>query len=861
MKAYKLIYVFSRNNENNDIEYKEAIKYEGVPEEDVNLALELCMNSIRSHYANYSEEYNGYFSLFTFTKLGSGSFCFYKLDGKEGQYTACILIIRDGYLAFHPIQLMGCEVFNIDSTNNDRGLNTIFSGGLAGKLKPAEEINFEKTSAFIKNRGDYSLRNMLDILLDTCENPVFIKLYDRLDNIILWIAALQMAFPVEIAHSLFFSIESSNSDLAQCIITTWENGFKKFEETESRDIYSFNFIMGRMSRAIKEFRLTRLIEMGYMISAETLNAFHRFLCKFNYKKIDNELEKCYKLFNMINFGFGNTEEEEIEKAIEFAELYGSQTVQEELFEGIQNILIKIDYELGIEKIKILSDFMYKTAVNSKERIYLDKANDFFFRFTDEFIMKFGNIDMEDLLDFYKDIKKLALKYMDRIIKFAVSPVRLKQIGEYLGGDAHPAQCELYIHMIINDLIIIRYSWNRAMHIEGFEEFIKACVNGISIEKVNYEKIFNTIGRNVDYFVHISLLLYNRLLLSGQTDDFISCFSSCILEKSPSWGEEVHSAIYETDINTKLLFQEFIFNLKGKPNKQEYFWSSFKYGQKDIPGYYKKYVAEAVKMYLSVLDEEYLPAESKKLIRFIFDKEIALDKETLKLVIKEYENTLQMVEPPEEEFMLIQKIDRIKKEKFITTLPDVSGLIVFAMWISNPGGSRRLSLKDILEDCPDFKRIGNRYFQYLEWCLPHIIEYAEVSDDHKQIIDLFCKDNEEEEFFNLYIGIIEKRCLQNKSSGYSKVLNFLLNYYYYILPKYVYMGEEHLIENMNEKIAELLEGDYIRNINDLDKDLTYEFQKRELSVPVMWKEIYTKSREKRGNPIFNQVRKIFGKNRQ
>lgn len=859
MKAYRLVYTFGKNKDKDDMEYNENIKPDGVSEEDTNQVLELCINSIKNHYANYSEEYNGYFSMFTFTKLDSGSFCFYKLDGKEGQYTACILIIRDGCMAFYPIQLAGCEVFNVASENNTSGLNMLFSGGLAGKLKPSEEISFERISTFIKNKGDYCLRNMLDIILDKYENPVSIKVYDRLDNIILWIAALQMAFPVKIAHSLFFSIESSSSDLAECVITTWINEHKEIGETENLDIYYFNFITGKASRAVNESRLTRLIEMGYIISAETLNAFHGFLSKFKYEKIDSELEKCYKLFNMINFGFGNTKEDEIEKAIEFASLYGSQAVQEELSENIQSILINIDYELGIEKVKVLADFMYKTAVKSKEKIYLDKANDFFFRFTDEFIMKSSAIDSWDLLDFYENVKKLALKYVDRIINFSVSPVRLKQIGDYLGEGVHTDQSEFYIHMIINDLIEIKYSWNRAMHIEGFEEFIKACVSGISIKKADYEQIFNTISKDIDYFSHVSLLLYNILLPSGSTDDFISTFSKCISEKSSGWAEEAHSAIYEIDMNTRLLFEEFVFNLKEKPNKQEYFWSSFKYGQKDIPVYYKKYIAEAVKIYLSVLDKEYLPSESVKLIRFIIDSEIVLDKETLKYVIKEYENTLQLVEPSEEELELIQNIDRIKKEKYISTLPDVSGLITFAVWISNPGGSHRLRLKDIFEDCPDFKRIDNRYFQYLLWCLPHIVEYAEVSDDHKQIIDQFCKENVEEEFFNIYIEIIKKRCLQNKSSGYSKVLNFLLSYYYYTLPKYVYMGNEHLIQNMNEKIEELLEGDYIRNIKDLDKDLTYEFQKRDLSVPVMWKEIYTKSREKRGNPIFNQVRKMFGKN--
>lgn len=855
MKAYRLICNFSKNEDKGEIEYIEGSKHEGAPEEDVKQVLELCISSIKNHYSNYSEGYNGYFSEFTFTKLNSGSFCIYKLEGKEDHYTSCILIIENGYLPFYPIQLFGSEVLSIE---NNKGLNISFFGGLSGKLKPVEGISFEKNSAFLKGKGDNSLRSMLDILFDTYENPVLIKVQDKLDNLVLWIAALQMAFPIEMAHSIFFTIESSNSDLAASIITTWENGFKKLEMAEDKEVYSFNFIMGRTSRAINEFRLTRLIEMGYIISPETLNAFHKFLNKFNYKMVDNGLEKCYKLFNMINFGLGNAEDEELEGALEFVKLYGPQAVLEELFEGFQNILTKIDYEINMEKVKMLSDFMFEVGVKSKERIYLDRASDFFFRFMDMLIMKLNTIDSEDLLEFYEDIKKIASRHVDRIIKYSISAVRLKQIGEYLGENNNPQKSAFYVQMILGDLIRVKYSWNKAMYIDGFGEFISASIQGVSINGEDYEAIFNTISMDVDYFSHFSVLLYNNLISKGAAMDFVACFSKCISEKTEDFADEAHGEIFEIDMNTRLIFEEFIFNLKDKPNKSEYFWSSFKYGQKDIPGHMKNYTGEAVKIYFSLLDEKDFPVESRKLIRFIVDKDITTDKETLRYIIKEYENTLQLIEPAEEELMLIQSIDRIKYEKNISTMPDVTGLILFAMNISNPGGGHRLKLNEILENYPDFKRIDSRYIQYLQWCLPHIIEYLEVSEDHKQIIDLFCIEGMEEEFFNFYIEIIEKRCQQNKSSGYSKVLNFLLSYYYYFLPKYVYMEEEHLIESMNEKISELLEGDYIRNINDLDKDLTYEFQKRELSVPIMWKEIYMKSREKRGNPLFNQVKRMFSK---
>lgn len=845
MKAYKFVYVFDKKEDIYDIRDWENIKHGGVSEEEAKEIAEFCIVSIKSYYANYSEEYAGFLRKFAYTRLESGNLCLCRLEGKENQYAASTLIIKDGCLPFYPIQLFGSDIFS-----NEEKLNTLFSGELSAKLKPTPGTSFERVSAFIKGRGDYSLRNMLDILLDTNENPVAIKIIDKLENVLLWIAALQMAFPVEIAHSLFFFIDTSSTDFTECIIATENIG-------EAKE-YTFNFVTGRISRGINEFRLTRLVEMGYIISAETINAFHKFLSKFSCKKFNNELEKCYKLFNMINFGLGNTENEDLGEALEFAGMYSSQAVLEELFEGFQLILTKIEYDLNFEKVKLLSEFMYKTAVNSREKIYLDRTNDFFFGFTDKYIMKVNILNGEEFFDFYEDIKKTAGRNSDRIISHSVSIVRLKQIADFLSKEEHPLQAELYMCMIIKDLIASRYSWNKAMHIEGFEEFIKVCTLSLSTDKSNHDQIFGVIGGNVDYLSHVSLLIYNILLQRGKAEDFISSFSRCISEKSPEFSVDARDSIYEIDINTSLLFEEFIFNLRQSSNKPECFWSSFRYGQGEIPGYFKKYVSEAIKAYLPLLSGEHLPVECKKLIRFILDRDIEADKETLRYIIKEYENILKLTEPSEEEYGLIRDIDKIKNKMYISTTPDITGIITFAMWVSNPGMGHRLSLKEVLEECPDFRKMDNRYIEFLSWCIPHIIEYAEVSDDHKQIVDRFCREGDEEGFFSLYLDIIEKRCLQNKSSGYSKVLNFLLSYYYYILPGYVYMGEENLIENMNQKISELLEGEYIRNINDLDKDLTYEFQKRELSVPVMWKDVFTKSKEKRANPIFNQVRKLFGK---
>lgn len=860
MKAYRLVYILNKKKDRENIDYKVDVKASEVTEEDIKETADYCISFIKRHYSGHSEEFNGVLNIFSFSKLSSGGYCSLKIVGKEGEFEAAILIIKDGHLPFYPIQLYGTEALDIDKIRSQSGIGSFLSSGLAGRLKASEIIKFEKASEFLKSKNDTSLRNMLDILFDTYEDKFEIKLYDKLENVINWLAAISMAFPVELAYNINFLLSYYDGDVAEGIVSIYEAGLMEIKEGERVESFTFNFTSGRTSRAVNQFRITRLIEMGYIISVETLNAFHKFQSKFSYKKIDNELEKCYKLFNFINFGLGKAEDDEVKGAIEFATAYGTQSVFEELSEGFQNILNKIEYKLTIEQIKTLSEFLYKTALKSREKIYLDRANDFYFRFLDEYIMEAKDIDEEDLMSFHEEIKKANSKYKDRIINHSINTVRLKQIGDYLEKELHPIQAKFYYRMILGDLLDIRYSLNRAKHIEGFNDFLNSAINSLLGESINYKPILEVIEKNTEYFTQITLMFYKKLIIEGYTIDFIRSFAECNENKSERMSKDIRMMIYELDESTKLLLDEFLCNLRKTDVRTEYFWKEINFETGEIPVYYTRFLSEGIKVYLNLLNETEITTEGPRLIKFISEKNISVDRETLKNIIKSYENTLSLFKPTEEEMDIIQSIEFIKNDNRIETLPDVSGLIVYARDLCKPGREVVPKLKEIIENCPDLRWLDGKYYPYLSWFLLNVLDYTETLEDHKTIIDNFCRSGEEEQFFVLYTEIIKNRCMDNKSSGYVKVLNFLLCYYFYLLPKYIYTGDEHLLESINQRIEGLLDEEYIRNINDLNKDLTYEFQKRGLSVPVLWLETYRRAKEERGSSLLKSVLKVFNRSK-
>jgi hypothetical protein len=479
MKVLKLVCTFIRDEKSGKIEYSIDSKSEGIAEDEVKEISEGCIRKIGEDEAKVCS------SWFYFYRLLNGKYLMCSLKAEEEKYNLAAITF-DGYLPCHPVQFYGSEIF---TENSDRGIGGLFSRGLSSRLKPSDKIDFEHTSVFMKNRNDRALEYLFDFLMDdeplgdrSQQNSIqrgssteqdegipekrgnSLQIRDMSVNIINWMTAVIMAFPLENAHNISFSLEVFKNGAAACTLTTREFSTDSLD----REPKVFDFISGRIPKTSSQFRFSRLVEMGYMISLETLSAFHRFLEKFTYKRADGEIEECYRLFNILNFGLGNIKVEEVNSALEFALKYGAQSVLEEIFEKLEGMLVNIEYEINLRTVHAISQFMFKTAAGSRERIFINKASDFYFTFTDRAVMKDEELDGEELLEFYKSIKDMASKHVDTIIKWGLSPARFKRITDYLEEGTFFYQSDIFLRMVMSDLMGMKYSWNRASHIEGIQ---------------------------------------------------------------------------------------------------------------------------------------------------------------------------------------------------------------------------------------------------------------------------------------------------------------------------------------------------------------------------------------------------------
>jgi hypothetical protein len=328
------------------------------------------------------------------------------------------------------------------------------------------------------------------------------------------------------------------------------------------------------------------------------------------------------------------------------------------------------------------------------------------------------------------------------------------------------------------------------------------------------------------------------------------------KQSVQWAWEVRDVLYELDEKTRLLFDEFAYNISEKENKKELFWNYFKAGQKGIPQYVRNFSEEAMKLYVSLLGENEMGSECCRLIKFIVEYDFEVDAATLKFIIREYENTLTLSQPEYEEGETIRIIDRIKRERRIYTIPDVTGLISFGIWLGSIKKRDGIKLSEVFEEFPDLKNIGERYQQYMRWCIPMASELADSPEEHNLVVEKFCKGSYMEYFLYEYIGSMEHELADIHKGSEDRVSNFLFSYFYYILTRLIYSGEEELIQKTNDMLTQVLLDVPVKFLRKLDESLKRKFAERSLSIPVYWGNIYTGLLEQNSNPVYKKIKELF-----
>jgi hypothetical protein len=225
-----------------------------------------------------------------------------------------------------------------------------------------------------------------------------------------------------------------------------------------------------------------------------------------------------------------------------------------------------------------------------------------------------------------------------------------------------------------------------------------------------------------------------------------------------------------------VFKEFIKRLAATKNKPHF----FEHYQNTIfskhSEFAKHYFSPAVKTYLDCLSVEQRTLESIKLL----SQAALLNDEVLILIITEIEETFPLSPPDTNLKQQILSLSKIKKARNITTSPDITGLVVFALKLKST--SKLISLPQLFLKKPHFEGIDSkRYQEYLTWILPTLFELKLTIKDHSILLNSLNVPGIafERKLIEQYIALMTQTAKKEKG-GYEVVINFMI-YYLVLMP--------------------------------------------------------------------------------
>lgn len=791
---------------------------------------------------------------FAFLKLASGRFCIiYANPSDNEEYMAHAITMDEGQFSFYPIEAYKTSLFSAASYRNIE-IEAKYLPDLK-QLPLNEELNFDSMVSFVKKTSGYSVKKLISVFLDSIKSDKSLILSGTEESLIYSISVIQMAFPLKLAHDVFFLIDSSDGKSFRANITIKSETIN--HEPMEGHLVHINAEENFKDIETRDYKFSHIVELGYLIAKQNLDAFHIFLNYFCYDSLDDRIEDAYNLFLIVKTGIGEMDIETIEAAIEFAHEYGTSEANRQILIQMPGALDKISREVNFQSGEIITKFLFKAANQVNSIFFLDRVYDFFYKSIYNMVFGSNGDDILKIDEFYNSILESNNDKAEELARYAINPKRIDALNHYLVIDREADKSKFYLRLAINSLIKLKYQWKNAYAMNGIKELIDNCIENITLSSTSYKSILTAASEEEDYFVSIFIKLYEKL---EYTDKIVENMSDILKSKDDIWALRVRKYIKAYEYGEDILFKEFTVGLNNAENLIEYFQDYYTQVFSEIQDYREKYLSKVLRIYFERVSDQFIFLECFKVLSIIIRDNVSLEKDVMTLIIKGLEHELSLSPPNEDIKSVIPAIRNLKKTKGIITTPDITKLLDFGIWINSFESSPDIIIDEIIKEGIDLEGIDpKRYGEYLNWCLPITVGCCDSPEDHRVIIRIFNITDNEGDFFLAYMGIVERLIDREDVNGYEVLLSFIAYFFFYFEPKYKLQGEEELLGRVKSRIIEIISKQNKSWLQKLSSDIKSEFSSKGLSIPVQWDEIYNSVAEVKNKSLFKKIREIFDKN--
>ena len=308
---------------------------------------------------------------FTFRRLGEDTFGlalntylgrdYMGKDGRFGNVLSHVLTFDRKDVTCYPCEYYGSESLRtamaFEEVNNPNPPAYL----PAPELRPGYGVNVEAVTDFL-GEGDRMevYLNMLCAMLRFESHRKRVVICDTPENIILWIAALEYALPLQNALNLNFTTYEYDPSLSESQICGVLPDGTAFNAESFRQHFVFDLLTGRWeAMEDKDPDFFDFIDTAMSFSYESLADFHRFLeAGYTYGGADEKLCGAYALYAALSDGFRNLTPERLSRALAFADEFARP---EEVQRIARSILARRDHWILCDRKLFLTATGYLAA--------------------------------------------------------------------------------------------------------------------------------------------------------------------------------------------------------------------------------------------------------------------------------------------------------------------------------------------------------------------------------------------------------------------------------------------------------------------------------------------------------------------
>lgn len=824
---------------------------------------------------------------FSSFRLKTGKYCISSAkyvgkdySGRYGNYF-CHVLVSDKPWPFYPIELYGSITFRTGLTPEEENISEIQYLPELEEIHLGNSICFDSIGNFLK-RTDVGKRSkdfieLMKSAIELNKTEKKIIFCDYKGNTAYWIGAVQMSLPRKLAQQFSFTTYCYNPDDASYMICAADREGSKFNFRDIQKSYKYNvfdFINGQSSDLTYNSSFIKRAEVGYTVSKETFLPFICFLDQFEYNVLDENIDNCVCLYNMVNRGVEKSTIEDVKRAVSFAVNYKSIQAYRQLFQQLDHNLEKISTQVDVELAEMITKFLFMVGRETNDSEHIRKAYEFYFNSIHYLVMDNEDINVEDILSLHERMRKIEEVTLGQFVKLSLHRSRIKELQTYLeGGKIRHAK--FYFRSLISDIMAFNDKYSDGDGIDLFNIksedaknitiFLNKCLSILIKSPEDILDILHTLKYEYEYFPEIIIKAYsinNYLYKDSSIEETLVGF---IIEEGridEEWKKKICICISQLTNANDFLFSMYSIELRDESNKKEFFisycYKVFNY----FENYRKKKFSDALRLYLSLCEDGELSLEEyKEIISYIDKKSLCqyIDKDVLKIFFIELENKIN-VEKVALESYTIRKMFELKSECSIKTPCNIIELIYSIQKIEDSDAAFKINHLENLK--VDFLNIDTKsYEKLLESFLNNLCVYLQSPSEHDKVKKaLFCSEYEEI-YYSKYFDVLDDIVLtkqykdtlkSNNREAYQVFIDFLI----FLFKNDMKVKEEteeylenriiNILKESSEKKLEVYDNYFKRKVNAY---------KNKVEIIEKWSIIKDKAREKKQkrNP-FNLFRK-------